>query len=189
MKTFARFAVLLTLLTFAVAACGSDGADELVVGTDELPINDGESPPEETPESEQGDTDLPVDGSGEDLPEGPLGAGPYPIAHLIIDFDDGSTAYQYEISCLGDTATVINDESGVNDGAACLALAELSVQARLTTPPTDQLCTSEYGGPETAHITGTINDVTVDTTIDRTDGCGISAWNNLLSAILPTPVS
>lgn len=177
MKTFARFAVLLTLLTLAVTACGSDSADELVVGADELPTNDSDIPLDE----------IPVDGESPDLPDGPLGAGPYPIAHLIIDFDDATIAYQYEISCLGDTATVVNDDSGVNDGPACLALAEFDVQARLTNPPADQLCTSEYGGPETAHITGTINDVAVDTTVKRTDGCGISDWGNLLAAILPTP--
>lgn len=189
MKTLARFAVLLTLLTLALAACGSDGADELIVGTDELPVNDGDTPVEESPETEPGDTDFPVDGDAQELPEGPLGAGPYPIAHLIIDFDDTTTAYTYEISCLGDTATVSNTDSGVNDGQACLALAEFDVQARLTNPPTDQLCTSEYGGPETAHITGTINDIAVDTNVKRTDGCGISDWGNLLAAILPTPTN
>lgn len=189
MKNLTRFAVLLLLMAVALGACSSDGGDELVVTADELPINDSDAPAEETPESEPGDTDLPIDSETQDLPEGPLGAGPYPIAHLIIDFDDTTTAYQYEISCLGDTATVINDESGVNDGQACLALAEFDVQARLTNPPTDQLCTSEYGGPETAHITGTINEVAVDTTIKRTDGCGISDWGNLLAAILPTPAN
>ncbi len=189
MKTFARFTIVLTVMAFALAACGSDTADEVVTASDELPVNDGKAPPDEEPQAEPGDTDAPVDGAAQELPDGPLGAGPYPIAYLVMDFDDGTGVYTYEISCLGDTATVIGDESGVNDGNACLALAESDVQARLTSPPTDQICTSEFGGPETVHITGTINDVAVDTNIDRTDGCGISDWGNLLSAVLPTPTS
>ena len=186
MKTFARFTILLAVIAFALGACGSDSADEVVPASDGLPINDGEAPPDEAPQAEPGDTDAPTDGAAQDLADGPLGAGPYPIAHLVIDFDDGDDAYTYEISCLGDTATVIGDEPGVNDRNACLMLAEFDVQERLTNPPTNQICTSEFGGPETAHITGTINDINVDTTATLTDGCGISEWDGLLNDILPT---
>ena len=51
--------------------------------------------------------------------------------------------------------------------------------------PTDQVCTEQYGGPDEARFVGRIDDNDVDTTVDRTNGCGISDWDSLLAALLP----
>jgi hypothetical protein len=130
------------------------------------------------------------DQPGDDtLPDGPLGAGPYPIATLDItvthpDIDD----VVYTISCLGDTATVIGDVA-VSDRQACLALNDEAVRSRLIEgAPTDRACTEQYGGSDEARIVGTIDDKTVDTTVDRANGCGIDDWDSLLAALLPNPI-
>ncbi|MFE6482212.1 SSI family serine proteinase inhibitor [Streptomyces sp. NPDC057757] len=51
--------------------------------------------------------------------------------------------------------------------------------------PPDALCTMQYGGPATAHVTGTWAGRPVDARFDRGDGCQISRWN-ALTPLLPT---
>ncbi|MGH4034678.1 SSI family serine proteinase inhibitor [Actinomycetota bacterium Odt1-20B] len=49
----------------------------------------------------------------------------------------------------------------------------------------DAMCTMQYGGPATAHITGTWHGRHVDASFKRTDGCEISRWDSLVP-VLPT---
>ena len=117
--------------------------------------------------------------------------GPAPITELTVAYTHtgAEVAATYRITCLGDTATVDGDEVDVDARAACDALTEPAVQQRITLgAPTDRACTEVYGGEDTATITGRVDDVAVDTTVDRTNGCGIGEWDDLLAAILPTPI-
>ncbi|MEU2420491.1 SSI family serine proteinase inhibitor [Streptomyces sp. NPDC007851] len=41
-------------------------------------------------------------------------------------------------------------------------------------------CTMRYGGPATAHVTGTWAGRPVDATYDRSNGCEIGRWNRLV---------
>lgn len=156
-----RLLALMAIATLLVAACGGESADD----------------------------SIPVEPDGEPLPDLPTG-GPYPFADLTITVEhpDADTV-EYRISCQGDTAEVIGNDaiSGVD---ACARLAEPMVQTRLITPPApaDRVCTEIYGGPDTARIVGTLNERSVNTTIDRTNGCGISDWDNLLAGVLPTAI-
>ena len=126
-------------------------------------------------------------GSNDTLPTGPLGAGPYPIATLDITITHPDAEdVMYTISCLGDTATLIG-EVPVGEQAACAAMASDAVKTRLVDgPPLDRACTEIYGGPDVAHIRGTFDGATVETTIDRTNGCGIDEWDRLFAGILPS---
>ncbi|MFC8506291.1 SSI family serine proteinase inhibitor [Streptomyces sp. NPDC057411] len=45
--------------------------------------------------------------------------------------------------------------------------------------PADQMCTQQYGGPATAHITGSWQGRTVDARFTRANGCEIDRWENL----------
>ena len=120
------------------------------------------------------------------MPDEPLGAGPYPVATLDItithpEADD----VNYTISCLGDTATVLGDVP-VSEQQACTALADDGVRDRLVNGiPSDQICTEIYGGPDIATIVGTHNGDAVNTSVDRSNGCGIDDWDRLLAGILP----
>jgi len=156
--TMRTLLALLVGLAVVASSCGSDGDDTVEAGDDS-----------ETPTAEP-----------------PLGAGPYPIAELTIEYTDGTDASTYTIACLGDTAAVIGDIDGVIDRRACLALAEPDVQERLIEGvPADRLCSAQYGGPDEAVITGRIDDQPVDTQVNLRDGCGISEWQSLLADILP----
>ncbi|MGW0334117.1 SSI family serine proteinase inhibitor [Streptomyces sp. NPDC003011] len=46
--------------------------------------------------------------------------------------------------------------------------------------PKDGFCTMQYGGPATAHVTGTWAGRPVDATFDRGDGCQIERWDRLV---------
>ena len=42
-----------------------------------------------------------------------------------------------------------------------------------------RVCSQIYGGPQRAHIKGTINAKPVNLTVTRTDGCGTADWQTL----------
>ncbi|MFG1665918.1 SSI family serine proteinase inhibitor [Streptomyces sp. Y7] len=46
--------------------------------------------------------------------------------------------------------------------------------------PQDTLCTMQYGGSATAHVTGRWAGRPVDARFDRSDGCEIARWNRLV---------
>ncbi len=157
---------------------------------DDLPNDTTDEPnePDDQPNDTTDEPSEPNDEPDDQLSDQPIGAGPYPIADIAFDVNQGNGATStYRLACLGDTATFTGDTALVADHA-CLALAELEVRDRLLTD--DHLgrrCTQQYGGPEVARITGTLDDEPIDATIDRTNGCGIADWGILLAALLPPP--
>ncbi|MEU6100116.1 SSI family serine proteinase inhibitor [Streptomyces flaveolus] len=46
--------------------------------------------------------------------------------------------------------------------------------------PEGSACTMQYGGPATAHVTGTWGGRPVDARYDRSDGCQVSRWNRMV---------
>jgi hypothetical protein len=46
--------------------------------------------------------------------------------------------------------------------------------------PPGTMCTMLYGGPATAHVTGTWAGRPVDARFDRADGCQIGRWNGMV---------
>jgi hypothetical protein len=46
----------------------------------------------------------------------------------------------------------------------------------------DRVCTQIYGGPEEAHVTGTLEGRKVDATLTRNNGCAISDYEALFAA-------
>ncbi|MGY1723706.1 SSI family serine proteinase inhibitor [Blastococcus sp. SYSU DS0533] len=53
--------------------------------------------------------------------------------------------------------------------------------------PDDLVCTEQYGGPQTAHVTGRWNGEPVELRLSRVDGCRIAQWDSL-GPLLPVPV-
>jgi hypothetical protein len=62
---------------------------------------------------------------------------------------------------------------------ACAALAAAGGAAAFTPPRADVACTEQYGGPQTAHVEGTVAGARVNADFSRTNGCGISRWDPL----------
>lgn len=110
----------------------------------------------------------------------------YPDATLevTIEHPEAETV-SYEVSCGGDTSDV--DGVDLDAERACAALSDSGVRSRLVAGPTEnQVCTEIYGGPDVATISGSIDDQEVATQVDRTNGCGISDWDEVLDELLPT---
>lgn len=174
----------LALLTTAFLAAGCGDDDETVSAGD--PAADDGAATDGDPADGDATDGEPADGTDGE----PIGGGPYPVADLTITYEhpEEGVSFTYRITCLGDTATITGDVE-LDEMDACLALAEPEVQTRLIEgPPADQVCTEQYGGPDVAIITGTLDEQPVDTTVDRTNGCGISDWDTLLGAVLPNPI-
>lgn len=71
---------------------------------------------------------------------------------------------------------------------ACHRLQEVTVWG--TDPfapvPKGAMCTMQYGGPATAHVTGTWQGRPVDARYDRSNGCEISRWDALVPVLPAT---
>lgn len=162
------FRRLLVLVLIAMAVAASCGGEDTPTGAADEPTSDDPA-------------------SGDPASDEPLGAGPYPIADLSFAVDLGEGRIRsYRLACLGDTATFTGDVDLPAD-AACLALNEIEVRTRLLTDEhQDRICTEQYGGPEVATISGTLDGTVVAARIDRINGCGIDDFDRLLQALLVT---
>jgi hypothetical protein len=105
-----------------------------------------------------------------------------PARDLVVEIDrgDGSAAERYTLTC-GDVAEGDHPDAA----AACDHLAGLPEPFRPI--PDDAICTEQYGGPQTARVTGVWDDEPVDLALSRVDGCAISQWD-ALGPLLPGPV-
>jgi hypothetical protein len=101
---------------------------------------------------------------------------------LVIDLDpgDGSAPYNWTLVCAGRA-----EGSHPEPEAACTHLEGL--QEPFAPLPDDVACTEQYGGPETAHVTGVWRGEPVDLELSRTDGCRIGQWASL-GPLLAIPV-
>ncbi|MEU5899889.1 MULTISPECIES: SSI family serine proteinase inhibitor [Streptomyces] len=107
-----------------------------------------------------------------------------PTDHLTVTVtgSGGAGDGTYELNC--------HPTGGTHPDAAkaCERLREVTVWG--TDPfapvPKDSMCTMQYGGPATAHVTGTWQGRPVDATYDRSNGCEISRWDGLVPVLPAT---
>lgn len=199
-----RFVAGVVLSASLLAGCGDDddpvaaagdptesaGSETTTSGGDGADGEAGEPPASGGRGEGEGEDDDQVgsgDGGGDDLGGTRLSgeAASEGIGVLDVVVDDGAgTVVRYTISCQGDTAEVTGSDQ-VEAEAACAALATAEVQRVLLQQGTRELaCTEQYGGPETATFTGTLDGHTVDVVIDRTNGCGIGWFDQVLADLI-----
>lgn len=121
----------------------------------------------------------PAGGGGADAGASSSAAGATGADDLVIELDrgDGSEPERYTLVC-GDTP----EGDHPDPAAACAHLA--GMDAPFAPLPSDMACTEQYGGPETARITGQWHGEPVEADFSRTDGCRISQWEGL-GPVLP----
>ncbi|KGM09436.1 proteinase inhibitor I4 serpin, partial [Cellulomonas bogoriensis 69B4 = DSM 16987] len=102
---------------------------------------------------------------------------------------DGETSLTITVDPTGEGATttwtLTCDPPGgdhPDPEAACAQLAQVGTEG-LAPVPADAMCTQQWGGPQTATVTGTLDGTAVDATFRYTDGCEIHRWD-ALSAVL-----
>ena len=113
----------------------------------------------------------------------PSSDGTDPVADTLtieLDRGDGSPVQRYTLSCADPVEGDLPDAE-----AACAHLRGLADPFAPLAP--DAMCTEQYGGPQTARVTGRWGDGDVDLALSRTDGCRISQWDRL-GPLLPGPV-
>ncbi len=89
---------------------------------------------------------------------------------VTVDRGDGSPSEEWTLSCLG-----VVEGSHPDAKAACAHLAGL--EDPFAPLPDDVVCTEQYGGPQTAHVTGRWNGEPVDVEFARSNGCLIAQWD------------
>jgi hypothetical protein len=98
--------------------------------------------------------------------------------------DTSTEPVQYTLECVdgvpGPATTLPNAD------AACAALARLGAKFFTAKPNKDVICTQQYGGPQTASITGELDGSPIRASFALTDGCQISRWKQV-SDILGAP--
>ncbi len=100
-----------------------------------------------------------------------------------LELPDARSASVRTVSGAVEVVGYLDDPDAVASG-----LANAAIVARLVDgPATDVACTEQYGGPDVAHVVGTIDGRLVDTRFHRADGCGIADWD-LAQPILPPPI-
>src|SRR3954447_23827584 len=98
---------------------------------------------------------------------------------ITVDPGNGAQPAVYTLGCAPSPEETLPDPA-----AACAHLQGLDDP--FAAVPADALCSGQYGGPQTAHITGRWAGQPVDLTLSRTDGCHISQWDRL-GPLLPRP--
>ena len=83
-----------------------------------------------------------------------------------------------------DGAAPVGDSGAPDPAAACAALAERGT-ALMAEPGPDVACTMQYGGPQRATVTGTVDGETVDAAFAYSDGCQINRWDALSGLLGP----
>ena len=102
-----------------------------------------------------------------------------PPTRLQVEQTSGGTTESWMLTC---------DPPGGDHPDPEQACADLDAQEEPFAPlPEDRICTEQYGGDQTARITGTYRGTTVDIELSRVDGCRIAQWD-AFGAVLPGPV-
>ena len=101
--------------------------------------------------------------------------------------DEGAPEYRFRLIARDGAAAA---GSTVPDPAAALTAVErFGEDIFFPKPGPPKLCTQQYGGPQVAVVTGSIDGRPVDVTFRRTDGCEIARWRAMAPLLGGTPGS
>ena len=89
---------------------------------------------------------------------------------VVVDATGEGSTTTYTITC----EPVGGDHPDAE--AACGAIAAAGGAAAFAPTPMGVACTEQWGGPQTATVTGTVGGEPVNAEFDRTNGCEISRW-------------
>jgi hypothetical protein len=97
---------------------------------------------------------------------------------LVVDGDGsgGQAPKEIEVRC-----------EEAQDSALCTDVASLTAEDFEPTPQ-NTACTQQYGGPQTARVTGTLNGETIDARFSREQGCEIARWDAVVAVLDRNPI-
>ena len=107
------------------------------------------------------------------LPPGP-GRGEAKLA-IMVKPSDSEPAMNYTLTCRNGAPT---EESQHPSAVKACEVLKNNPGVLIPQPRNkDVVCTQQYGGPQTATVTGVVDGVPVDISFALRDGCEISQWN------------
>ncbi|MHA7180014.1 SSI family serine proteinase inhibitor [Arthrobacter sp. MDB2-24] len=173
-----RLALVLTALPLALSACGGPAAEPTEQETAVQSSPDSSGPPEAS------GTPGPFETAGASTPDSsavptapPTAPGTRALLTISIQQDASAEPVQYVLECVDGAPGPASTLPGAE--AACAALARLGTRFFTARPDKDIICTQQYGGPQTASITGTLDGTSILASFALTDGCEISRWNRV----------
>lgn len=97
---------------------------------------------------------------------------------LAVEYDagDGSGPVPWTLTCVG-----FVEGSHPQAEQACEHLD--GMEQPFAPLPADQICTEQFGGPQTARVTGLWRGEPVDLALSRSNGCFISQWDALVPLV------
>ena len=97
---------------------------------------------------------------------------PSPENDLLVEIDrgDGTPPETYRLTC-GDTA------EGTHPAARAACDHLRAMENPFAPIPGDIACTEQFGGPQTAQVSGVWRGDVVDMQFSRVDGCRIAQWD------------
>lgn len=102
---------------------------------------------------------------------------------IVLTAAEGAEPVTYELAC--EAGEPVGVSALPDPAAACDVLASNGDQM-MVEPDAGAMCTQQYGGPETAVVTGTLNGNEVEAAFSRGDGCAIDRWA-MFEPLLGTP--
>jgi hypothetical protein len=161
-----RLAVPFAALSLALSACAGGGP--AAEPTEQETAVQSAIP---DPTSPSGATPTPTATAS----EAPGAVGTTALLTVAIQQDASAEPVQYTLECIDGAPGPASTLPGAE--AACAALGRLGTQFFTARPSKDVICTQQYGGPQRASITGTIDGTSVLASFALTDGCEISRWD------------
>ena len=80
-------------------------------------------------------------------------------------------------TCNATVSCPVDADADPSGAEVCAWLAGDGADALLVEPPDGEVCTMQYGGPELATVTGTLDGEDVDASFSRQDGCAIARYD------------
>ncbi|WP_081747039.1 SSI family serine proteinase inhibitor [Arthrobacter sp. H5] len=171
-RAMTRALAALALSTLLLTACGNPGNNP---GADLTPAP-SPSLPTESPSATE--TTMPAESSESPKPSPTMPTDPEAAGTAMLNVTIKQTAegepMQYVLECTPDG---VGEKTNLrNAEAACAAVMSLGAEFFTEKRDPDQMCTQQYGGPQTAEIWGTIDGQQVSASFSATDGCEIARW-------------
>ena len=93
---------------------------------------------------------------------------------IMVTSAEGGKATNYTLVCQNGVPAAESQHP-----TAAAGCAALKANAALLSPaprPTDKVCTQQYGGPEEATVTGSVDGKAIEAKFSLRDGCEIAQW-------------
>jgi len=173
MRKFRMLAAFLAVAAGLVSGCSGTPDNGTSASTAPSTASAG-SPAGTAAPSPDTETSVPAPAPATSRPaEGP-GQGNAELAITVVP-SPGAPEVDYTLVCSAGTPAA--ESNHPNAAAACAALKANPGILAPAPAGTSRPCTQQYGGPQTATVTGMVDGVAVDSKFARTNGCEISAWD------------